>query len=297
VSTLNFTSGSVLANAAIVPAGTGGGINLFVNFSTDLIIDINGYYAGTGLVTTLNTLSGDITLAGGTNVTITPSGNTLTVASPATLTGVTAGTGIAVSGGAPSPTVLIPPSGILADRIASGQVAKSVNNIKDGITISGTGGTTVSTVGSTITVASPPMSGLALNAYSARTFGSVVTNNWGCLDFDTSSYSQIRLDLPLPTGAVITGVNVRIVDVSPASSLNVQLRSVSFPAGTGVSFGDGVASGVLTSTDSVGSNVPLPGLMTSSPASATFSYYIFAEAPAHSGTLSFCGSSVTFTVN
>ena len=44
VSTLNFGAGSILANAAIVPAGTGGGINVFVNFSTDLIIDINGYY-------------------------------------------------------------------------------------------------------------------------------------------------------------------------------------------------------------------------------------------------------------
>ena len=82
VSTLNFTSGSILANAAIVPAGTGGGINLFVNFSTDLIIDINGYYAGTGLVTSVNALTGDLTLAGGGGVTLSTAGNTLTINGP-----------------------------------------------------------------------------------------------------------------------------------------------------------------------------------------------------------------------
>ena len=33
------------ANAAIVPAGTGGAINIFASNSTDLVIDINGYFA------------------------------------------------------------------------------------------------------------------------------------------------------------------------------------------------------------------------------------------------------------
>ncbi len=44
VSTLNY-SGSAVANAAIVPAGTNGSINVYVNSGTDLIIDVNGYYA------------------------------------------------------------------------------------------------------------------------------------------------------------------------------------------------------------------------------------------------------------
>jgi hypothetical protein len=45
VSTLNSFLGTVVANAAIVPAGTSGSVNVFVSQSTDLIIDINGYYA------------------------------------------------------------------------------------------------------------------------------------------------------------------------------------------------------------------------------------------------------------
>ncbi len=45
VSTLNSFDGSVVANAAIVPAGTGGAINVFVTNRTDVILDINGYFA------------------------------------------------------------------------------------------------------------------------------------------------------------------------------------------------------------------------------------------------------------
>src|SRR5262249_38667195 len=44
VSTLNF-SNQVVANAAIVPAGPDGGINVFVTYPTDVVIDINGYFA------------------------------------------------------------------------------------------------------------------------------------------------------------------------------------------------------------------------------------------------------------
>ena len=45
VSTLNNPTGTVVANAAIVPAGTNGGIAVFPNDDTDLVIDINGYFA------------------------------------------------------------------------------------------------------------------------------------------------------------------------------------------------------------------------------------------------------------
>jgi hypothetical protein len=45
VSTLNSWDGSVVANAAIVPAGTGGAISVFASDQTDVIVDINGYFA------------------------------------------------------------------------------------------------------------------------------------------------------------------------------------------------------------------------------------------------------------
>ncbi|MFN0166340.1 MAG: SBBP repeat-containing protein [Bryobacteraceae bacterium] len=45
VSTLNSFDGSIVANAAIVPAGAFGGVNVFVTDRTHVILDINGYFA------------------------------------------------------------------------------------------------------------------------------------------------------------------------------------------------------------------------------------------------------------
>jgi hypothetical protein len=44
-STLNGYVANVIANAAIVPAGTGGSIDVYASQNTHLIVDINGYYA------------------------------------------------------------------------------------------------------------------------------------------------------------------------------------------------------------------------------------------------------------
>jgi hypothetical protein len=45
VSTLNAGTGTVTANSAIVPAGTNGDISVFVTNNSDLVIDVNGYFA------------------------------------------------------------------------------------------------------------------------------------------------------------------------------------------------------------------------------------------------------------
>ena len=48
VSTLNNLTGTIVANAAIVAAGTDGEITAFASNDTDLVIDINGYFAPAG---------------------------------------------------------------------------------------------------------------------------------------------------------------------------------------------------------------------------------------------------------
>lgn len=48
VSTLNNLTGTIVANAAIVPAGTGGGIATYVDENTQLVGDIDGYFALAG---------------------------------------------------------------------------------------------------------------------------------------------------------------------------------------------------------------------------------------------------------
>jgi hypothetical protein len=45
VSTLNAGTCAVTANSAIVPAGTNGDISVFVTNNSDVVIDINGYFA------------------------------------------------------------------------------------------------------------------------------------------------------------------------------------------------------------------------------------------------------------
>ena len=45
VSTLNSPDGRIKADAAIVPAGTNGAVNVYVTDTTNVILDINGYFA------------------------------------------------------------------------------------------------------------------------------------------------------------------------------------------------------------------------------------------------------------
>jgi hypothetical protein len=86
VSTMNYNANSPnLANAAIVALGTGGAITVHADaVSVDLLIDVNGYYSTQGIVNGLNGLFGNITLAAGMDLTLTPSGQTLTLSANST---------------------------------------------------------------------------------------------------------------------------------------------------------------------------------------------------------------------
>ena len=48
VSTLNNLTGTNVANAAIIPAGNNGAITAYASNDTDLLIDVNGYFAAPG---------------------------------------------------------------------------------------------------------------------------------------------------------------------------------------------------------------------------------------------------------
>jgi hypothetical protein len=48
VSSLNDPTGTVVANAVVVPAATNGDVNVYATDATDLVIDINGYFAPQG---------------------------------------------------------------------------------------------------------------------------------------------------------------------------------------------------------------------------------------------------------
>jgi hypothetical protein len=83
-STLNYSAGQALANGAIVSLGAGGAVTAEIyGGAADLVIDVNGYFGGS-LVTSLNGMSGAVSLLAGANVTITPSAGTLTVSAAST---------------------------------------------------------------------------------------------------------------------------------------------------------------------------------------------------------------------
>jgi hypothetical protein len=84
-SVLNWNANSVaIGNGIVVPLSATGGVSVQLNGTagaiTHLIIDVNGYYAPVGIVNTLNGLSGAVNLVAGTNVSITPGGQNLTIA-------------------------------------------------------------------------------------------------------------------------------------------------------------------------------------------------------------------------
>ncbi len=79
VSTLTASPAAWVQNMALVPAGTSGSIDIYCEYAGRVVIDINGYYGPNSVVTSLNTKTGDITLAAGSNVTITPGTGTLTI--------------------------------------------------------------------------------------------------------------------------------------------------------------------------------------------------------------------------
>jgi hypothetical protein len=69
-SDLNFLGGEVTSNAIVAPAGGGGAISIFVNVSTQMILDINGYYAASGVGannTFLGLNAGNLTMVGDLN--------------------------------------------------------------------------------------------------------------------------------------------------------------------------------------------------------------------------------------
>ncbi len=122
------------ANAGVVALTAGGQIVVQVNQGggfVDFTVDVNGYYAPQGIVNTLNTLSGTVTLSAGANTSITPSGNDLRIASVGTLTGVTAGTGLLGGGSSGSPSLSIDPAATqrrVTQTCASGTAVRGINS-------------------------------------------------------------------------------------------------------------------------------------------------------------------------
>ncbi len=142
VSTLNYVANVTVANAAVGVLGTGGGITVLANVSgTDFVIDVNGYYDPQGVVNTVNGLSGDMAIAPGANISITPSGNTLTVAATGVITTVNGLSGNVLL--APGTNVSITPSGNTLTVSSTGFALTANNSGSSTFTGAGLGSATI----------------------------------------------------------------------------------------------------------------------------------------------------------
>ena len=127
----------------------------------------NGNIASGQVVKSINALKDSITLVSGTNIAINQIGNNLIISSTGggsgTITGVTAGTGMSGGGTSGSVTLGITNGGVgttqlasgavTSATIASGQVVKSINTLKDNVTIAAGTNISITPSGSTLTIA------------------------------------------------------------------------------------------------------------------------------------------------
>ena len=148
--------GSAASPLGIAP----GGVNTIhlVNGSVTAAKIANGT-----VVRSFNGLSENLTLAAGANITITPAGNTLTIASPSSLTSVfhdltlagagTSGMPLGVANGGIATTQLAN-NAVTVSKIAPGQVVTGLNGMTDEVTLAPGSNITITPSGSTLTITS-----------------------------------------------------------------------------------------------------------------------------------------------
>ena len=74
-----YPTGLFYSNAAVVATGNGDKIDVYCQYAADVAIDINGYYAATGIVNSIAGLTGVVGMTGGTGISVTTASNTITI--------------------------------------------------------------------------------------------------------------------------------------------------------------------------------------------------------------------------
>jgi hypothetical protein len=141
-SVLNWNASSVaIGNGIVVPVSATGGLNVQLNgpagATTQLIIDVNGYYGGS-VVTSVTPGTG---LTGGGTGAVTLGIAAGGVGTTELATGAVTSTKVAANA-------------VTAGAIATNQVVKDLNGLRDSISLVGSGGTTVTPGTGTITISS-----------------------------------------------------------------------------------------------------------------------------------------------
>jgi len=148
------------------------------------------------VVRSLNGLSDNVSLVAGSNITITPAGNTLTIAAPNSLTSVAHDSTLSGNGTSDSPlgvanggignaqlansavtsskvangaigNAQLADNAVTRSKIATGQVDTSLNTLTDNVTLSAGSNITITPSGNTLTIAGAAGSSVAYHALGA----------------------------------------------------------------------------------------------------------------------------------
>jgi hypothetical protein len=131
------------------------------------------------VVRSFNGLFDNVSLAAGNNITITPTGNTLTIASPNSLTSVVHNSTLTGNGTAASPlgvadgginTAQLTDGAVTLSKIALNQVVTRLNNLTESVTLAAGPNITITPSGNTLTIAGAGGSGTAYHATSTFPF-------------------------------------------------------------------------------------------------------------------------------
>jgi hypothetical protein len=132
------------------------------------------------------------------------------------------------------------------------------------------------------------------HAWEGLTSGSVTSAPFGCMTFGTASPSSLRLDLPMPEGAVLSAVRVRYRHIPGASaSMTFDVRAVTFSNAGAV---DGPWGASASSIDSGFSTTVITMPVPAGLVRPDREFYIDASSPAHTGFLAFCGAAPIYTI-
>lgn len=138
--------------------------------------------------------------------------------------------------------------------------------------------------------AGPPEAPWVMAWQGAPALGQLTPFGGGCMLFGTSGTAGMYLPLPVPTGAVLTGVRIRTIDTSLSQRIAFTLTRADFVDGTPIGGTD------LDQFNSVlGGNHVSTRTIAPQQTNASTIYQLVAQAPAHTGSLMFCGAQPIYT--
>lgn len=201
----------------------------------------------------VNGLEDSVTLSAGSNISITPSGNTLTIASTGgggDITGVTAGTGLTGGGTTGSVTLNIANGGVGTAQLADGSVTDAKIVTVSGAKVTGT---VANATNATTATNATQLGGVAASQYLQTNGNGSGLTNLNASNITTGTLANARLgQIPTANIADSAVTSAKIAGGQVAKSVNGLTDNVTLAAGSNISITPSGNTLTIASTGSGG---------------------------------------------